>query len=170
MIPILVGGLAAWGLWRLMQPDEAKTTPPSAGATSPGGVGPSAPSGATPGGTVVVGPPPPRQEPSASTPQGAGPSSASGSEPYRIKDRQRLEAAATIAARLAVELTQKKKNASKQLIREFQRVAALAIDGVYGPKTAGALRWYTMQPPARPNGIEIPPHVGQGFATYAPPF
>lgn len=45
---------------------------------------------------------------------------------------------------------------------DFQRAAGLAADGIYGPRTAGAIQWYT--------GESIPPFTGRGFVNYTPGF
>lgn len=100
------------------------------------------------GGASPVAPPP--QLPAGGASPSAGP---------RVDDRQRLDAAATIAKLVVANL--KSGKIDRTLLRQFQTVAGLAPDGIYGPKTAGALKWYT--------GVAIPPHVGKGSASYAPP-
>lgn len=83
---------------------------------------------------------------------------------YRVRDVQRLDAAAALGRILARELYAKGKRSSRKLIRQFQKTAGLKIDGKYGPKTAGALFFYTKKK------IRPFPRYGRGFVPYAPPF
>lgn len=80
----------------------------------------------------------------------------------QVKDRARLDQAAEAAKSLAPMLKKQGRATSRKTIAAFQRLAGLVADGVYGPKSAGALQWYT--------GEAIPPFTGKGFAPYAPAF
>lgn len=79
-----------------------------------------------------------------------------------MKDRARLDQAAEAGKTLAAALKKQRKAVDRKLVAAFQKLAGLTADGLYGPKTAGALQWYT--------GEAIPPLTGKGFAPYAPTF
>jgi peptidoglycan hydrolase-like protein with peptidoglycan-binding domain len=82
---------------------------------------------------------------------------------------KRLDLAAGWARQLAEHLPVKKHNYDRELMKKFQSAAGLVPDGVYGPKTAGALRWFTLDPKTG-KGREIPPFTGGQPAPYLPPF
>jgi peptidoglycan hydrolase-like protein with peptidoglycan-binding domain len=127
---------AALALARLFtkSPAEAKTEPSNEGG---GGGGSSPP------------PPPPPPRPPVTIPQG-------------VPDRERLDQAARLARRVAENVKARQKAYDRSLVSEFQREAGLTIDGVYGPRTAGAVKWYT--------GESVEPLSGRGFTTYVPAF
>lgn len=118
-----------------------------------GPVGPSAPSSSAP---APIAPAPLAPAPSASAPPAPTP------QPHQVRDIQRLDAARKMAVELVPHLRAKGRNYDKQALARFQLAAGLKKDGLYGPKTAGALRWYTNE--------AVPPFVGSGYAPYAPPF
>ena len=70
--------------------------------------------------------------------------------------------ARTMAPVLARMIAQKQFNYSRDSVRAFQRAAGIAIDGVYGPQTRGALIYY---------GVRNPPRAlfGSGTTEYVPP-
>ena len=115
-------------------PDRAAVTPPAP---------PQGPSGPPGPGAPPLGPPPPGVA-------------------DKVKDRARLDQAAETAKTLAAALKRHKRAVDRKLVAAFQKLAGLTADGVYGPKTAGALQWYT--------GEAIPPLTGKGFTPYAPTF
>ncbi|MFO0726451.1 MAG: peptidoglycan-binding domain-containing protein [Myxococcota bacterium] len=80
----------------------------------------------------------------------------------QVKDRARLDQAAEAGKALLPALKKHGRATSRKLIVAFQRLAGLTPDGIYGPKTAGALQWYT--------GEAVPPFTGKGLAPYAPAF
>lgn len=177
MNPLFLFGLGYF-VWRWLNSPgaeaEAGTAPytqpapqpelaiPQAAVVLPGG-----PVQPNPGAAQSQGARPQGGAPQGGAPQATKPAPAT---PYAIKDRQRLDAGHVVAKELAKDLGAKGKNVNREILRRFQRIAGLQVDGVYGPKTAGALRWFTVEPPAKPNGIEIAPHAGTGFAPYAPAF
>jgi peptidoglycan hydrolase-like protein with peptidoglycan-binding domain len=88
---------------------------------------------------VVVTPPPPIAAVPAVAPATAVPA---GFDP---------DGARRVAPRIAAHLRKKgAANYSRQALREFQRLAGLKEDGLYGGRTAGALRYYLggANPPA----------------------
>ena len=101
--------------------------------------------------------PAPRPTPQA---QAAPPAGAGAN--YQVKDRQRLDGAAVLANAVLDQLRQRGTGYDRAIMRRFQQAAGLAVDGLYGPKTAGAIKWYT--------GQEVAPHTGKGFAAYLPNF
>lgn len=70
-----------------------------------------------------------------------------------------------LAPALAKHITAKKYDFSRQSLRDFQTAAGLAPDGIYGPKSEGALRYYNngTAPRALANPKKLPPEA------YAPP-
>ncbi len=119
---------------------------------------------------ATVTPPGPPQGPSVPpappTAPGQAPGASLGPPPPgvadKVKDRARLDQAADTAKTLAAALKRHKRAVDRKLVAAFQKLAGLTADGVYGPKTAGALQWYT--------GEAIPPLTGKGFTPYAPTF
>jgi peptidoglycan hydrolase-like protein with peptidoglycan-binding domain len=79
-----------------------------------------------------------------------------------VKDRARLDRAAALAQQVAADVKNKGRAYNRRLTADFQREAALTADGIYGPRTAGAVKWYT--------GESVPPISGRGFAQYTPNF
>lgn len=114
-------------------------------------------------------PPTAKTSTSATTPdrgQLAPPAPQPGATPgglaSQVKDRARLDQAAEAGKSLLAALKAQGKSTPRKLVIAFQRPAGLKPDGIYGPKTAGALQWYT--------GESIPPFTGKGLQPYAPPF
>lgn len=101
---------------------------------------------------------PPAPPPTAPQP-GTPPAPQSGPV---IKDRARLDRAAAAANKVAANIRAAGKNYDRALLKAFQSEAKLKVDGVYGPASAGAVKWYT--------GQQLPPFVGNGYAPYAPNF
>lgn len=79
-----------------------------------------------------------------------------------VKDSERLDRAAEAAKAVAADLKRRSKAYDRKALADFQKLAGLEVDGVYGPRSAGAIRWYT--------GESIPPLTGKGFVDYAPKF
>lgn len=79
-----------------------------------------------------------------------------------MRDSDRLDRAAEVAKAVAADLKRRSKAYDRGGLAEFQKLAGLDVDGVYGPRSAGAIRWYT--------GESIPPFTGKGFVDYAPKF
>src|SRR5262245_21474997 len=90
-------------------------------------------------------PPPPPPPPSWQPPQG-------------VEDRARLDRARALAVQVAQLIKAQGPAYKRDVVAAFQREAGLAPDGVYGPRTAGAVKWYT--------GEAIPPLSGRGFEPY----
>lgn len=79
-----------------------------------------------------------------------------------VRDRARLDRAAELAKRAALNLKEPADAYNRPLMEEFQREAGLKVDGKYGPKSAGAVKWFT--------GESITPKLGRGFIQYVPNF
>jgi peptidoglycan hydrolase-like protein with peptidoglycan-binding domain len=79
-----------------------------------------------------------------------------------VRDTARLDRAAALAKRVADNLKLPAASYDRALITEFQRAAGLKADGIYGPKSAGAIKWYT--------GESVSPKTGRGFTNYIPNF
>jgi murein L,D-transpeptidase YcbB/YkuD len=80
-----------------------------------------------------------------------------------VKDRERLDRAAELAKRVLLNLKQSGAKYDRALVKQFQREAGLTPDGIYGPRSAGAVKWYT--------GESMPPKTGSGqFTNYVPNF
>lgn len=105
---------------------------------------------------------PPPTVPSAPKPAPSGGSSTApplgGSIPV---DLPRSDAAHIRAMEVLQDLKAKGRNYNRNLMKTFQLVARIQVDGIYGPQTAGALAYFT--------GERIPPHTGSGFKNYTPP-
>lgn len=85
-----------------------------------------------------------------------------------VKDMQRFDAGYRMAVLIAADIIQKGKSYSRAALKQFQKTAGIAIDGIYGPESAGAVKWFlhgTAQ-----EGKEPQPLVGQGFKPYVPKF
>ena len=65
-----------------------------------------------------------------------------------------------MAAVMVDRLERSVRSVDRDAVAAFQREAGLVVDGIYGPRTAGAVKWYT--------GESIPPLSGRGFEAYAP--
>lgn len=105
----------------------------------------------------VVRPPEPRDQ----GPPLPGPAGGAPPGPL-VKDSERLDRAAEAAKAVAGDLKGRSKAYDRKALADFQKLAGLEVDGVYGPRSAGAIRWYT--------GESIPPLTGKGFVDYAPKF
>lgn len=79
-----------------------------------------------------------------------------------VKDTARLDQAAEAAKIVAADLKRSAKAYDRKALANFQKLAGLDVDGVYGPHSAGAIRWYT--------GESIAPLTGKGFVDYVPKF
>lgn len=169
-VPLLIG-LGLFGLWRYSKRNEPVWLPTARGLPPPppppppppsGGQRPAQPPAAAPQGTRSAdGEAPPPS--SSKAPSGEKP------QIYKVRDMQRLDAGATLAQALVRELQQKGKGYSRELLKRFQLTAGITVDGIYGPQSAGALKWFTVTA-AQKDGIEIAPHVGRGVQAYAPSF
>lgn len=115
---------------------------------------------------VDHGPTPRAAPPQEPTPRDQGPplpGPAGGAPPGPVvKDTGRLDRAAELAKAFAADLKRRGRAYDRNLLAEFQKTAGLGVDGVYGPRSAGAVRWYT--------GESLPPISGKGFVEYAPKF
>ena len=89
--------------------------------------------------------------PAGGTPPGPG-----------VKDMARLDRAADSAKVVAADIKSKGRAYDRKGLAAFQKLAGLDVDGVYGPRSAGAIRWYT--------GESIAPLTGKGFVDYVPKF
>jgi peptidoglycan hydrolase-like protein with peptidoglycan-binding domain len=105
--------------------------------------------------------PEPKAEPSPQTP---APTSTQQKTPEPstgvARDGARLDRAAELAKRVAANLKGPANAYDRALMTEFQREAGLTADGIYGPRSAGAVKWYT--------GESIRPKTGRGFVQYVP--
>lgn len=79
-----------------------------------------------------------------------------------VRDSGRLDRAAALAKSVVDNLKLPASSYDRALITEFQREAGLKADGIYGPKSAGAIKWYT--------GESVSPKTGRGFTNYIPNF
>jgi hypothetical protein len=138
-------------------PPRAPPAPP------PRAPAPSAPPPRAPAPSSPSAPPPRAPAPSSpSAPPPRAPAPSSPSAPPKVRDRQRLDAAKVLAEAVVKQLRAKGRSYDRTLMKRFQATAGLAADGLYGPRSAGAVAWYT--------GQKIAPLVGKGFAPYAPTF
>jgi murein L,D-transpeptidase YcbB/YkuD len=121
--------------------------------------------------TPVTAPPkvePPKSEPkpetSSSKPAPTSPEvKPPASEPTAaVRDRVRLDRAAALAKRVAQNLKEPASAYDRALMTEFQREAGLTADGIYGPRSAGAIKWYM--------GESIKSKTGRGYVQYVPNF
>lgn len=103
--------------------------------------------------------------PSPSGPKPVPVRPAPGQTAPKIKDRQRLDAAAVLAVLVAKDITAKGKTYNRKLLAHFQKVANIPVDGKYGPETAGAVDWYVRGKMKAP-----PPVFGKGYKNYHPGF
>lgn len=84
----------------------------------------------------------------------------------KIKNVQRLDAAAALAQLVLKDITAKGMGYNRKLLSDFQRVANIKVDGKYGSQSAGAVEWYV-----RPAKVPGPfPQWGKGLKTYHPGF
>lgn len=111
---------------------------PNAWKTTPGTGVPALPPG-------PVAPRPARRRP-------APPPSKKRPAPSRPKitlDTRRLGLAKELADSIITDVKKKGRNYNRKMMRNFQRVAGLKGDGLYGPRTAGAVAFYSGRiPPA----------------------
>ena len=67
-----------------------------------------------------------------------------------LDPKLRLSLAKELAGSVARDIRRKKYRYNKQQTANFQRVANLKVDGLYGGGTAGAVQYYTRMPPPKP--------------------
>lgn len=102
----------------------------------------------TPGSGPLVLPPgpraPTRREP---PPSKAKTKSTAPSQPKITLDTRRLGLAKELADSIISDVNKKKANYNRKMMRNFQRVSGLKADGLYGPRTAGAVAFYSGRVP-----------------------
>ena len=84
--------------------------------------------------------------------------------------RLRISLAKELAGSVAREVRRKRYGYSRKITKDFQNIANIAVDGLYGGGTAGAVQYYTRMPPPRPifKPFRIKKFIPKGKAPHMP--